>query len=290
MILFLLSPKLCRAGVQEGLSLCAGAVIPALFPFSVLTPLLTHRACAWFSRAFPGGRQRMPALLLAYLIGMTAGFPMGAAALSRMYRSGMLDRDTASAAVGVCSGASPAFLVGYVGVGLFGSPWIGWCCLLIQLSVTLLVGLLILLYVGHTKETVYAVPHISPPTEDEALTLPSAIANGARTLLSVSGSVVFFSVIRRYMDVIGTALFGEGIPSLFLSGLWELTGAVSDAAGMSCPGAFIMTGFFIGLGGGAAALQTAEVLSGTSLSMKYYLPTRLLCGILFAACAAPLGR
>lgn len=60
-------------GIRAGLSLSVHAVIPALFPFSLLSPYLLS------AMSPTGGRHlRLPNATVPFLVGLLCGFPLGA--------------------------------------------------------------------------------------------------------------------------------------------------------------------------------------------------------------------
>ena len=104
--LVLLDGQTAQAGVREGLRLCAGAVVPALLPFFLLSNLLTRQLWGRSGRflRFLGKVFRMPegaeCLLIPAFLG---GYPAGAGAVGQAYASGGLRKEQAQRLLGYCS-------------------------------------------------------------------------------------------------------------------------------------------------------------------------------------------
>ncbi|MCR5552768.1 MAG: nucleoside recognition domain-containing protein, partial [Oscillospiraceae bacterium] len=126
----ILRSKAVQAGVRSGLAICGRVLIPALFPFSVLSGLLLRsggasalgaKADGWMRRRF-----HLPGQAAAPLLtGLMGGYPLGAQSLAALYKAGGLTKSEAVALSAFCNQPGPAFLVGAVGASVFGEPRLG---------------------------------------------------------------------------------------------------------------------------------------------------------------------
>lgn len=284
----LLFPAYSADGVRAGLSLCAHAVIPALFPFTVLTPLLCRSSEALFRGR---GRAQTAALTVSFAVGLLTGFPIGAMAVCDFYRDGILPREQAERAVGIAGGCGPAFLVGYLGRNLCGSAAVGWCFVLAQIIACLAAALLFFHGKGfYTEAPVPASARQSARQLAHSVpALTDAVREGIEKMFSVCGFVVFFSALRGLAAEGAAAL---GLPRAviaFLCGLLEMTGGLSDLAAAlpDAPALRLPLSAFLACSGGFCVfLQTAALVRGAGLSMRYYVRERLVCGLLCASLAA----
>lgn len=140
-----LRPAVAASGVLRGLGLCYQTVIPALFPFMVLSRLLLESPAAqWFglllrpyTRLLGLREKKAPAALLCGLLG---GFACGAQAVDALYRSGRLRRDEAALLLVCTIGSGPGFVVGGVGALMLGRAGAGRLLLAAQVGASLLCG------------------------------------------------------------------------------------------------------------------------------------------------------
>ena len=269
-IILLAFPSVAADGVRGGLSLCARAVIPALFPFTVLSPLLANA----LHSCFPGVRAR-GSILLSFLLGMLTGFPIGALSVISAYQERRISKETAEAWMGLCCGTGPAFLVGYVGIELYENATFGWVLVILQCAATLLTALLCHPPITSPK----SVPSTAAENGTQA-SLVAEIGNAATKLLSICGMIVFFSVLRAFL-----ALFFEwgALPysvALFLGGALEMTGGIADAALAKGALAPILTAFFVGFGGLCVLGQIGLFAKKAGLCMRWCFLQKLICGIL----------
>lgn len=140
-----LRPAVAAGGVLRGLGLCYETVIPALFPFMVLSRLLLESPAApWFglllrpyTRLLGLRAKKAPAALLCGLLG---GFACGAQAVDTLYRAGEVNRDEAARLLVCTIGSGPGFIVGGVGALMLGHAGAGRLLLAAQIGASLLCG------------------------------------------------------------------------------------------------------------------------------------------------------
>ena len=147
MVLLILRSKAVQAGVRSGLALCGRVLIPALFPFSVLSGLLLRsggaaalgaKADGWMRRRF-----HLPGQAAAPLLtGLMGGYPLGAQSLAALYKAGGMTKSEAVALSAFCNHPGPAFLVGAVGASVLGEPTLGLWLWGVTVCSALLTGIL----------------------------------------------------------------------------------------------------------------------------------------------------
>ena len=283
--LMLCDPTTAAAGARVGLTLCGRSVIPSLFGFLVLSPMLAdgiERAVLYLCRH--RAEKRTAALISAFAVGMLAGFPIGALTLLSQYRQGRISDADAARFLGVCTAVSPAFLIGYFGQALSQSAvlgawmWIGQCLLC-------LIGFLILYRHPHGGEnpTSAAVLHRLP-------SLSVCIREAVPRMLQICGAVIAFSVFRAFLQ-----RYTLGVVSSFLSGFAEMTGGLGDCMQMgagSGGGMAKVLGYsaaVIGFGGICVGMQIADAASESGIPMRQYWCQRLILGAVGGVLAAVIG-
>lgn len=295
LVALLLWPGAAAEGVRGGLSACAGSLIPALFPFLLLARLvnatgLGDRLSAALAR--PLGRLfRAPGCVAApFLLGLTGGYPIGAAALADLTREGRMNAEDAARLLPVCDNTGPGFLVGAVGLGVFGSLKIG---LLLYLSHALAAFVLGLLSaIGQPRHDLDA-PR-SRPSLPFSKALTESVAGAVDASLKICGFVLCFSVLCALLRTAGLFDGAAGALSFhtgmelraaraLLTGLLELGGGVAALRGSSAtPVNLCLAAFLPGFGSLSVHCQTLSVLAGTDIKASRLFAGRLVHGLISA--------
>ena len=282
---------------REGLLMCARLLIPSLFPFFVLSGFLNRLGlpgllgsllAPFASRLFGVSGAGASALL----IGLTGGYPAGAAYIADMARSGSVSRQEAERLLAFCNNSGPAFIVGAVGIGVFGSVKIGLILYGVHVLAALLTGLLF-----RGKYPCTETQPILLDSADPALALTESVRQAVSAILSVCGFALCFTVLLTVLDAGGalTALCGA-IASRFsfepqfvralVTGLFELGSGAAALSGLrACPETLSLSSFLLGWGGLSVHFQTLGVLSGSDVKGALHLTGRLLSAV-FAAVLA----
>ena len=226
-------PAACIEGVRTGLDCCARQVIPALFPFFVVSALIAASPLArWLGLAlWPYTRfglgirdsRAATALLLAWL----GGFAVAARVVAQMYSEGVVDRRQAQLLLVCGVGSGPAFVINTVGCLLLGSPQLGWCIFAALLLADLAAGLLARLLLPAANETPCGAAPSTGRTAD--VSFVAAVQGAVQSMLTVCGFVVFFSFLTGSL---GSFLPPDGPVRAVLAALLEVTGGCVQASGL----------------------------------------------------------
>ena len=280
MALLLLCSADAAQAVRDALALCVQSVIPALFPFFVVSSLFIDLGCAAVL-----GRSLAPIMRwlfgvsgaggTAFLLGIIGGYPVGGRTAGELYRSGQCEREECERLLAFCNNAGPSFILGIAGLGCFGSVRVGAWLYLIHVGAAVMVGLLFRStsrQMGRPKKT---------ETPRWADALIQAVRGGAMSMVNICAFVVFFLVILR--------LFSRftGIQHGAILGIVEMTNGIlrlaNDRRG------FIWAAGLLGWGGLSVHCQTAAVLSGSGLSLKRYFIGKALQAAISMAAAWPVS-
>ena len=120
------------------------------------------------------------------------------------------------------------------------------------------------------------------PSPSPAAAFIGAVRGGVTAMAGVCGFVIFFLVVLRLAEsFLGT------LPPM-AAGFVELTNGIlrltADRAG------FISAAALLGWGGLSVHCQTAAVLGGSGVSLRWYLPAKAAQALLSAAMAAAVWR
>lgn len=314
-------PEVAFQASLEGLQLWFEIVLPTLLPFFIMVDLLMGLGVVHFlgSLLEPIMRPlfRLPGVGgVAVAMGLVAGYPMGAKVTGELARSKSITQVEAERLMSFANTAGPLFLVGAVGVGMFGRPELGITLLIAHYAGAVFVGLCMRLHKGPESPRISnkgsylgrALDAMDKARRSDSrsfgLLFADAIRSTFHALLFIGGCIMIFSVLASVLSSTGV-LYPLKTVLAFLLNLFGLDGSLAPA---------LVKGFFettlgtqtvaqnaTSLGAGAAAasfilgwsglsvhMQVAAMLSGTKVGFKPYIQARLLHGLFSAIIAALL--
>lgn len=282
--------KDASAAAREALLLCGTRVVPALFPFFVLSDVLTQagfmmdsgKLLAPFMKKIFGVSGSGGA---AFLIGAVSGFPTGAIAIRELYESREITKTEAERLMPFCNNVSPLFIINAVGAGMLGSIKSGLLLYAVHIVSAAAVGIILRFCMGTSINA--RLPRNFPHKLREPLykMFSDAVKKSVKTILSVCGFVIFFSVMSELL--LGFFAPKGGMVYAFLKAAAEITGGLNEIAALKTDGKILLPvmSAFLGLGGLCVFMQVASAISGSGISMKPYAAGKLLQGaVSFAVC------
>ncbi len=295
MLTILLFPELSIASAQKGLLLWFNKVLPSLLPFmifiNILVPLDGLRKLTTLSTPFTQKVWHLSGYsFFAFIMGLIAGYPMGAKVIKQLYQEQKLTKEEAELTLCFSNNCGPLFIIGTIGTTMLSSRQIGYFLFFIHLSSALLMSLLI------TRVNILPPPtveHSSPPLAPYSFStlLNKGVMNAMDTIVCVGGYIILFSVLTTlltetplvttcmnflYPSSINQPIFAALIASLFelSNGSYHLSHlplSIYTLAGISSTVAF---------GGFCVYFQTLYVLEDNQLSAKPYFIAKVLQGLL----------
>jgi len=266
MLVIILDTKTALTGAHDGISLCLTSVIPALFPFFVLSSMINNVLTGLplpFLRSIgklcgiPKGAESL------LLLGLMGGYPVGAQAVAEAYRSNKISKRTAERLLGFCSNAGPSFIFGILS-SLFSSlKTVLWLWLIHILS-ALITGFLL------------------PGKENTACTgintrqtnFSQIIIQSIRVLATVCGWVVLFRILLAFFQRWFLWLLPAAGQCLLMGSL-ELTNGCCQLDAVSGESTrFLLCCCILTAGGLCVLLQTVGVTGRLGLGL--YIPGKLL--------------
>ncbi|MCM1125113.1 MAG: hypothetical protein NC429_01445 [Lachnospiraceae bacterium] len=270
----LLNPEKCLAFSLNGLNLWFQKMIPALFPFMVLSGIMIRMdlisPCVKvlmpvFGRLF----HTSPACVYGILVGFLCGFPMGAHTAAQLYENGQISKDEASFLLAFCNNIGPVYFLSFVipalgiaspGLYLFG-----------MYGLPFLYGL-VLRYTAYSDRINPSVKSYQPDARRTsfACALDLSIENALLNMARLGGYMVVFNLLFILPSLCSELL--SGLPQIeLLTGsiccLLEITGGISVLGkGASC---FVLC--ILPFGGLSCTMQTYSMIRSTDLSLTEYL-------------------
>lgn len=302
--LLLYAPAEAAAGARRGLSVCAGVIIPSLFPFLILSSLLTALG---FPRLLAKAVGPLMGTLFGVsgaaaaplLLGLTGGYPVGAAATAELVKRGELSAEEGSRLLPFCNNTGPAFIVGAAGSGVFGSAKLGLLLYLCHILAAVAVGLLF--SIGKSRRQ-FEKTDLTLEVNSLAEALPESVKGAVSATLNICGFVVFFSVVTALLDALGAFSGAAGLLAVhlgmelrfaraLLAGFLELGGGISAMSGLApAPANLALASFVLGFGGLSVQCQTLSAVGETDIKISRHFAGRLLHGLISAGITFFLAR
>lgn len=298
LILLAVRPETYLDAVSEGLGIFADSVFPGLFPFFVLTGLLTAlgagNALSKLLRK-PASRLFGAPPTGGYILAMSmlSGYPVGAKLVADFFRDGIIDEYEANTVTAFASTSGPLFVLGTIGVKMLGDYRSGLIILVTHYMAAVLNGI-IFRAVRPKRETGVCLPKV---TGLDGKVFNDVISSALSSVLRVGACIIVFNMIIVALGESGvTGLAGKaseaigicgGLGEGFASGLVEVTkGAYVIAnSGADARSAVPVISLLVSFGGMSVALQSMTFLSEAGVSAGYYLVTKTSQGIISFALA-----
>lgn len=306
LILMLLHPEITVKGASNGLLLWYSSVVPALFPFMVLSSLIVASGSLSILMA-PVRLVFGPLLGLSaegcytLLSGLVCGFPMGAKTCADFLSRGQISLKEGKFLMAVCNHASPMFLLGYV-YPLFHGNLPLWKLLAAVYGPALLLALPARLLYRNGAPTgrkpkmqgiaePQEIPGPNPPSPNQSnpgnLSADEAILSSVEVLCRIGGLLILFSIAVEFLR--GARQLPTGL-RLFLMGAMEMTTGIRELAkALPYPYSAAAVCTSLTFGGLSGIFQTKAALGALAqkkkagLSIRQYCVWKLLYACLTAA-------
>ncbi len=279
--LIIIKQNIVRDAIKMSLKICISAIIPAVFPFMVLSDFLicnfSINENSRLSRLFSQSLSIKAIGLLPFLIGNICGFPLGAQMATRLYEEDYITRDEYERLVPLCSNPSVAFVISGVGAGMRSSLKEG-----IILFIAILVATIISGIVWRNK---CSASDFHSNFAYKPFSLASSIRTAAISTIYVSAYIVFFSILVSFLEFIKMpVLLHITIVSLLEIGNASSVIASSDTGWLSMP----LTAFSLAFSGLSVYMQVL-CFSPKDIRNSYYIKMKLTEGVIAFVIALALS-
>lgn len=238
---------------------------------------------------------------VAMILGTISGYPVGAKVVCNLKKQKVISKIEAERLISYTNNSGPLFILGTVGIALFGDKRIGIILLVSHILASVLVAYCFRFWKKDKIDISYMETkfnsQITPlKVSDMGEILGNSIKNAISSILLIGGFVVIFSVILSILETSGILeicsqiLAGFGIKKEIslgiLSGIIELTNGVNKVALLSNSYytlSILIASFLLGFGGISVLMQVYSIIVKEDISIKPYLYGKILQGI-FSAC------
>ncbi len=220
---------------KNGLVLWATAVVPSLFPFFVANEMLSYTNVVSYL-----GKLLNPIMhplfgvpgegAFAFIMGLISGYPVGAKIVSNFMEQGICTKEEAERMLAFTNNSGPLFIIGTVGITLFGNTSIGVLLFITHVLACVTVGIVLNILSLHTRKSTFinnkqksykayynasknhtsSCKNTTNSNNSNIATSPSfsslgeilgkSITNSISTILMIGGFVVIFSVIISILN------------------------------------------------------------------------------------------
>lgn len=292
-VFLIAEPRTVSAAVGGAVSDCLEVIIPSLFAFTVLAVYLQKSGLyrtALKPLTFPLSKLlRMDEELCAvFVLANIGGYPVGASLLSELVRKGALSEKNAARMLCCCFGSGPSFIVGIVGVRVFGSAAAG-----LALFASCFISSLIMALIVRAGGDIELKSSFGRFDLSSGAFI-SSVTSGARVMFTVCAMITGFSVVSAILGATGVNDLSERL--LGLLGAGENSSAIFAAvlevtrikSIVPVNGAMPLCAALLSFGGICVIMQIAA-LSG-KIPLKRFILSRIPAAALSALAAVPLSN
>lgn len=294
------------SSAKSGLLLWATSVVPSLLPFFIATELLGYTNVISILGKMLNKLMRpifnVPGEgAFPFIMGIISGYPMGAKIIANFKSKGICTNDECERLISFTNNSGPLFIIGTVGIGLFGNVHIGILLFITHLLACITVGFIFRWWKCNTRKRSAVLENnnnnlpVKVSMSNLGEVLSASIISAINTIFLIGGFIVLFSVIisilknSRIIDFAKALLspvfnivgISNNYIEAFVCGIVELTNgvsAISLIANANISTSIILCAFLLGFGGISVSLQILSITSKAKISIKPYLIGKLLQG------------
>lgn len=293
---------------KDGLLLWANNIIPSLLPFFIATELLSNTNIIYklghILEPIMKPFFNVPGIgSFALIMGIISGYPTGAKIVSNLMENKLCTKEEAERMIAFTNNSGPLFILGTVGISMFGDNTIGVLLLITHILACITVGMIFKFWKINKNSNKKNTTNILSNNQDVTFSnlgeiLSKSILSSIKTILIIGGFVVLFSVIlsilqtSKIINILSIILlplfniFGIDNPNFplgFISGIFEVTNGLSQISAIPYKNIstnIIITAFILGFGGLSVMLQVYSIISKSNISIKPYIIGKILHGII----------
>lgn len=291
------------SAAKNGLVLWANSVVPSLFPFFIATELLSYTNFAYILGKFLNKIMK-PIFNVsgegsfALIMGIISGYPIGAKIAVNFRNNKICSKEECERLLSFTNNSGPLFIVGTVGISMFGNSTIGLLLLVTHILASITVGFIFRFWkYNHNSTSENSISYKESKSNISLSNLGEIIGNSIsssiNTILLIGGFIVLFSVLisilqaSSMLNIISNSItpildllhipqeFSTGI----ISGVLELTNGLSLITNIhekKISLNIILASFLLGFGGISILLQVWSIVAKSDLSIKPYILGKML--------------
>ncbi len=278
--------------VQNSLDLFLNAIFPSLFPFLIITRLISYTfIISAISSKFGGIVKRLFNLpeIAAYpfIIGLISGYPVGAKIVSELRKNGKINIAEGNILLVITNNSGPLFIIGSLGCSIFMNFKIGLALFFINLSSCILTGIIL----GRIGSSNYRISEVKDFVYLDFSSLGNIISDSIKssffTLSNVCGFIILFSLIISMIEhthILKVIFFHNRMLESLCVGSLEITSGIKQISTLLCSiqSKLVCTSFLLGFGGISVVFQVWSTISNSDLSIRPYIIGKFINGTISA--------
>ncbi len=282
-ILLIFEGSEISSGIRRGLFMCSNSVIPSLFPFMAISIFICKSSAADFFAVLFNPITKLLKLppicggvLLTAIIG---GYPAAAKCINDLVCGGFVSRKTAAGMLCFCVNAGPSFLIGVIGIGLFGSIKIGTLIFAAQLISSLFIAAVISFFSNESEN----ISKPKYPSKSSSAVIVESIISAAENCFRMCAFIVIACAVSEviFSSDLSFAVKSPLIKAVF-TGIFEVTAGVLECGNINGFSAIITAGAIASFSGISVILQVAAVTDESKISLFPFIVSRFVHSALTA--------
>lgn len=267
-VILIVRQQTVRESVAVSVKMCLSTIVPAIFPFMILSDLLSSyvsvksgsAAASFWSKLF----RINEAGIIPFLLGNVCGFPLGVKSAAELYANGKISKDECERLIGTANNPSLAFIISGVGAGMRKSLREG-----IVLYIAVLISSFAVCLMSR-KSTAFS--NKQGESIRQNFSIVNSIKSSSYSVILVCAYIIFFSIIA---DLISEVMRGKAVSAIVFS-LLEIGSASRYISSASELGVFglAFNAFALGFSGLSVYFQTlafapSDINKGRCFAMKF---------------------
>lgn len=269
-VCLIIYPEDTANGIKNGFFLLGNSLIPALFPFMVLSSYISQSniaelLCKLVEKPFKYIFKTSAYGFIPFVLGLLGGYPIGAKTVAEFYKDRKISENDAQRLLYWCINPSPAFAVTAVGTFMLNNTKAGFVLYFACVLASLTVGFLCR-FIGNGE--IQEIKRTQKSLNKNIFV--KSVSKGSEAMFSVSGWVLTFCVLSALCQ----SLKLPHTLTLIIKSVGEVTTGCENAvlSGLSLP---VIAGI-LGFGGFAVICQCATYSTVCQTELKNLLCSRLI--------------
>lgn len=297
MLLIISNPTKYTSGTISGLKLFFTAVLPGLFPFMLITKILTEiglvfnlsKKCDKFTQKVFG----TPGVsLYAFFMSIISGYPIGAKIIGDLYEKKLISDSDAKKMSIFCTTSGPIFIIGTVGTFMFKSFTFGIILYASHILSSLLLGIICNLFWRKKVATIAYPEIVSRPKSKDIIS--SSISQTINSLFVVGAYITIFYLIAEIFEslnvfsalqmVLSPILSSIGLDTKYLQGvlygILEVTRGAQTLSVFNSHSSLILTSGILSFSGLSIIFQSMAFLKPAGVKTTQFVIFKILHALL----------